>query len=215
MQYDDGEEWIVGIPKLSLATGRRGVLQVYLLSDGRGNRVDRAPINLVEDGTRFRGLAEIRNPGSCIQCHAEGLNRPSENAIANYVLTGAQLYATTVEDRARIEAFHLGDAETAIARANDDFGAMVEELTGLAPKAAASAFRNSIDRYDADLTLEDAARELGVSPATLRNAIAQQTGLANPLPARIAGLAHGRKVSRTAWESLYLTAKGYINAWKD
>jgi hypothetical protein len=206
----DGEEWIVGIPKVSIATGKRGVLQIYLLSDGKGNRVDKAPVDLVEDSSRFRGRAEIRNPGSCIQCHDQGLREPSRNELREYVESGAELYATEQATQERLEAFHLGAIGQEIARANEDFGGIVRLVTGLAPEDAASEFTQAVRRYDEPLTVEDVARELGVTPGKARAAIALQTGMGKPLGARLSSLAHGGTASRDAVEERYRTLRSYL-----
>lgn len=209
----DGEEWIVSIPKISTATGEDGFLQVYLLSDGDGNRVDKAPVDLVEDSTRFRGFAEIRNPGSCVQCHFEGLKKPTTNGLRDYLLKGGGIYANSPEVQAQLEAFHLRKFENKIDRANEDFQRMVKLVTGLDSKTAAEAFREAVLDYDGNLALEDIAREIGVTPAMLRNALAEQTGLGKPLGARSAGLAHGRSIPREAFEQQYPTFRSVCDQW--
>jgi hypothetical protein len=208
----DGEEWIVGIPKVSLASRERGVLQVYLLSNGRGQRVDKAPVDLVEDGTRFRRRAEIRNPGSCIQCHGAGLNEPSENGLENFVLAGPQLFALGRDKLAEIEAFHLGRIQ--LDQDNDGFGAIVVALTGLDGDKTAVAFRSAVERFDQPLELSDVARELGVAPESAKNAIAHQTGQGKPLAARVAGLAYGRTITREAFEQRYHELRSICDEWE-
>ncbi|QDV78060.1 hypothetical protein K2D_16660 [Planctomycetes bacterium K2D] len=208
----DGEEWIVGVPKLSLTTRDRGVLQVYLLSNGQGQRVDKAPVDLVEDSSRFRSNAEIRNPGSCIQCHGEGLNEPSENGLEDFVLKGAQLFANGRDKLAEIEAFHLG--RISLDRDNEGFGRIVVALTGMDGEQAASAFRRSVERFDDPLELSDVARELGVAPEAARNAIANQTAKGRNLSARVVGLAHGRTITREAFEERYHELRSYCDEWE-
>lgn len=213
-QFDhDGEEWIVGIPKVSLASRERGVLQVYLLSNGQGQRVDKAPVDLVEDSTRFRTNAEIRNPGSCIQCHGAGLNPASENGLENFVLAGPQLFALGRDKMAEIEAFHLG--RIALDKDNDGFGAIVLALTGLDGEKTAAAFRRAVERFDDPLELSDVARELGVAPETAKNAIANQTAQGKPLAARVAGLAYGRTITREAFEERYAELRSYCDEWEN
>jgi hypothetical protein len=207
----DGEEWIVGIPKLSLASRERGVLQVYLLSSGDGNRVDKAPIDLVEDATRFRTNAEIRNPGSCVQCHGGGLNEPTRNGLEDCVLSGATLHTLGRDRLAEIEAFHLG--RISLDRDNEGFEAIVKSLTGMDGAKAALSFRRSIERFDKPLRIEDLARELGVAPEAARNAIANQSAQGRPLPARIAGLAHGRTVPRETYEERYHELRSMVDEW--
>lgn len=209
----DGEEWIVGIPKVSTASGTRGVLQVYLLADGQGVRVDKAPVDLVEDSTRFRGYAEIRNPGSCVQCHVNGLNEPTRNALREYLLSGASLYARNKETQAGLEAFHLGDVATSIRRANEDYSAMVEVLCGVSANEGAAAFRRAIEHYHAPLDLTAASHELGVSESAMRDALAKQHTIAQSIGARAAGLAHGRTIPREAFEQRFLELRRILDDW--
>lgn len=209
----DGEEWIVGIPKLSLTTRTRGVLQVYLLSNGDGKRVDKAPVDLVEDATRFRGTAEIRNPGSCVQCHGDGLNKPTENGVERYILSGAELYALGRNELAEVEAFHLG--RVSLDRDNADYQSIVTALTGLDGEDASAAFRRAVDRYDKPLRLPDVARELGVAEVAAKNAIANQTGQGKPLAARLAGLAYGRTIPREAFEDRHAELRRIVDEWNE
>lgn len=207
----DGEEWIVGIPKLSLASRERGVLQVYLLSAGDGTRVDKAPIDLVEDSTRFRTNAEIRNPGSCVQCHGGGLNAPTQNGLEDFVVSGAELFAKGRDRLAEIEAFHLG--RISLDNDNDGFEAIVKALTGMDGAKAALSFRRTVERFDKPLRLEDVAREMGVAPEAARNAIANQTALGRPLSARVVGLAHGRTIPRETFEERHAELRSTMDEW--
>lgn len=209
----DGEEWIVGIPKVHLASGVRGTLQVYLLSNGRGGVVQEAPVDLVEDATKFRGTREIRNPGSCHQCHSEGLQYPSTNEFRKLIADGVDVYADDKTQR-QLEAFHLGKLERAIERANEDFQAIVQAVTGVPSTAAAAAFKASVNRYDASLDLEATARELRTTPDEWRNALGLASVELKQLGARVAGLAHGRTIPRAAWEDQYLAAKQHLINWR-
>lgn len=209
----DGEEWIVGIPKISLATGDRGTLQVYLLSDGQGNRVDEAPVDLVEDSTLFRGTREIRNPGSCVQCHGVGLNQPTTNDFKELIRDGVDTYAEK-ETQQQIEAFHLGSLALALDRANEDFGAIVQQVCGVSGIEAAKAFKRAVNVHDTPLDLAATAREIGTTPVQWRAAIASDLATGKTLGARIAGLAHGRTIPREAWEYRYAETYQQAKPWR-
>src|SRR5262249_41765173 len=62
----DGMEIIIGV--------RKG-LQAYLIANARGERLDQAPIEIVQDALRRQ--ASVVNGVSCMNCHALGL-RPAE-----------------------------------------------------------------------------------------------------------------------------------------
>lgn len=208
----DGEEWIVGVMKRSTTSGQTGMLQVYLLSAGDGKRVDRAPVDLVEDSTRFRGLAEIRNAGSCIQCHDTGLNSFTKHEFRDLVRSGVETYTKDKAKQQAIEAFHLADLSRELERNNEDFSTGVLMATGYEPKEAVAAYKRTVDEYDDELTLIGAANELYVAPETLKAALARQSLNGNNLGARVAGLAHGGTITRKAWEQRYHEVRAYVHA---
>lgn len=209
------EEWIVGIPKWSLS-GQRGALQAYLLSNGQGKRQDRAPADIVEDHSRFRGLPEIRNSGSCMNCHtrAGGIIAPKTNELRELIAAGVDLYAKK-DKQEEIERFHLSDLQTEIDRNNEDFAAAVEAVNGLTPEESAAAFKASVRFYDQPLDLEQAARELYTTPEELRLALAYASAHYEDLGARLAGLTAERTIPREAWEeSGWRQAAYYLEQWR-
>ena len=206
----DGEEIIVGIRKVHLRTGTQGALQVYFLANGQGTLVGRAPVDLVADHTHFRGLREIRAPGSCVQCHDTGLNPLKRNELRHYVESGVEAYARDE----RIEAFHFAELETERLRNSSDFQAMVSQATGVESSEAAQRFRSAVGRYDRRLELQDAARELRTTPNELRLALGWAAANGYELGARVSGLAHGEQIPRAAWEQSYLTCNAIVADWR-
>jgi hypothetical protein len=197
----DGEEWIIGSPVVSITTGMRGVRQIYALSNGKGILVNRAPVDLVKDHTRFRNLDEIRNPGSCIQCHKEGLNDPTQNLFAETIKSGVDLFAD-YKEREKLELFHLSKLSRDINRANDDFATPIELACNCSSIEAARSFKAAIDAYDAPLNMEQTSEELYIGARDWARSLATE-GI---LPARLASLPHGGKVSRDAWEDYFTEA---------
>lgn len=217
----DGEEWIIGVPKswypdliYGIASQGRGAAQVYFLSAGDGSSVVEAPAALVEDHSRFRGLSSIRTPGSCINCHVQGLNAPTENALAEWLKAGVELKAKDYEAQIEVERFHFGGVEKEIERANEDFAAAIEAACGCKPAEAVKAWSAAIDFYRADVTLEVAAMEHGCAPDELRNAIAYASEAGIEVPGPVAALAHGFTMGRPTWEGYYLTVAAYLAAWR-
>jgi hypothetical protein len=206
------EEWIVGIPKWS-AAGPRGTLQAYLLANGQGERQDRAPADIVADQTRFRGLPEIRTCGSCLQCHATGIKGPKENQLRGVIAAGVDLYADRRTQEA-LERFHLADVEKEVLRNREDYAAGVQLVTGHSAEENAAAFKRCIDWYERDVTREQAARELGVSPGELRLALGYASARNLPLGARLNALAHDAPLPRSAWEDAYATAYAAVKLWR-
>lgn len=211
----DGEEHIAALAKVHLGTGVRGTLQAYALFNGDGNRVDAAPVDLVEDSTSFRGNREIVSPGSCIQCHRTGLNDPSSNDYRRLIADGVDVYAYQ-ETQERLEAFHLGQVQPFIEECQEDYESICTLVTGLSADESARAFRRAVDEYDRALTIEDVARELGHGPRTVTLALGfyLQPGKSRAYPARLAGLAHGRTMPRDTWEaSAYHQAEEIVESW--
>lgn len=210
----DAEEWLVAMPKQSLATGRRGSLLAAWLNDAKGKRQEEAPPSIVTDHLGFRGQKAIRNWGSCVGCHATGINDPGVSELRSYIAAGVDVYASPKKLQEQIELFHLSDAGKQIARDNEDFAAGVAMCNGLSGEANAEAFTGTIEGYDRDVTLDVAAAELSVEPAELRLALAwaSQSGLR--LGARLSGLAHDRPLSRAAWEDHWYAAYTAVQMWE-
>lgn len=209
----DGEETIVGVPKVSLATGQRCVLQVYLLSGGDGKKINSANVRLVEDKTKFRDYAEITTPGSCMQCHAVGLNPPTQNALRHLIQRGVDVYAYEKKQAEAIEAFWLTDVGVEIIRNNEDYAKGVFACNGLTPTENAAVFQEAVNEYDRNLGLEAASRELHCETTELQFALATYNkGITPPL---IAGLVHGDKIPRSLWEQYYATAKLALKLWRE
>jgi hypothetical protein len=206
------EEWIVGIPKWS-QTGTRGTLQAYLLANGQGVRQDRAPADIVADQTRFRGTPEIRTCGSCMQCHVAGVKGPKVNELRATIAAGVDLYAdrSTQEE---LERFHLADVEKEVRRNREDYAAAVQFITGQPPEQNAAELKQCLDWYDSDVSLEQAARELGAAPDELRRALALASARTGALGARLSALAHDRPMPRSVWEDAFAEAYIALKAWR-
>jgi hypothetical protein len=209
----DAEEWIIGVPKLS-TTGNRGVMQVYFLSDGKGNVQDKAPAGIVTDRTGVRyGATEIRNGISCIACHTSGLNQPSVNEFRQLIVKGVDVYAKKGTQE-QLDAFHLSDINKEITRNNEDFSDIVTHCTGVAPEKAVAAFIGCVKSHDADVTLSQAAIELGAMPQELAFALALASNDGS-FRKRLAGLAHDKPILRQTWEDgTYLKAYYALKVWR-
>lgn len=209
----DAEEWLVAHPKLSAATGQRGFLLAALLANADGSRVDSADPSVVTDHARFRGRADIRNYGSCVACHAGGLNPPSNNRVRDLIAAGVTIYAKKGID-AKIEAFHLSDTGTQLRRDNEDFQAGVLMVNGLTGEANATAFRMAVEFYDRPVNLGQAAVEVGCDLQTLRLALGYASNQQYRLPARLAALAHVEAMPRSAWEENFRTTQQIVEEFQ-
>lgn len=210
----DGEEWIVGIPKLSLLTGDRGTLQLYILSDGKGNIVQEAPVNLVKDKTLFRGDPIVVNPGSCHQCHNNGINPTHSNDFRDLLASGVVLDIPDRVKREAARAFHLSRLEKEIEQNNELYQTIVPLVTGVTSTETIASYKKSVGRFDDELSLIDVARELGTNPLTLRLALGKAgEDTRARLGARVSGLTQFRTITREAWEEKYGAVLTYLEEW--
>ncbi len=211
----EAEEWIIGIPKTHVGSGVRGALQVYFLSDAAGRIQAAAPANIATDYTRVRfGASEVRNAVSCISCHAEGLIDTKQHEIRELIADGVEIYAKDAKERQRIEAFHLSDLSAELRADRQQFAAIVQAATGKIPREAVADFVATVKQYDADLTPERAAAELGVTVEDLTAATAYGQNTGKPINPRLVAIAHRKTIPRTSWESVFADAAGIVQLWR-
>lgn len=208
-----GEEWICGLPKFDPATGFRGALQIYFLSNGQGGIVPRAPVDLVRDHREFRGFAEIRNPGSCIDCHDSGINPVGPNQLTELIKSGVEAYADYANYQ-QIEAFHFSQLDREVNRNNEDFQGAALLACG-EPSAEASLYvKQVVEAYDAPVDIEQAGAEVYLAPEELKRALALGSASGYSLGARLSALAHDGTVPREAFEENYVAVRAIAESWK-
>ena len=110
-------------------------LQAYLLTTAAGDRLDRAPVDIVQDRNRRDGV--IVNGISCLRCHADGTRPPPGGAHDEVGPVALSTLPLTRAERLLAKALHPGDAALAEAlqRDADRFRAASLRATGgLAPE---------------------------------------------------------------------------------
>lgn len=208
-----GEEWICGLPKFDPATGFRGALQIYFLSNGQGGIVPRAPVDLVRDHREFRGFAEIRNPGSCIDCHDSGINPVGPNQLTELIASGVEAYADYANYQ-QIEAFHFSQLDREVNRNCEDFQGAALLACG-EPSAEASLYvKQVVEAYDAPVDIEQAGAEVYLAPEELKRALALGSASGYSLGARLSALAHDGSVPREAFEENYVAVRAIAESWR-
>ena len=207
----DGSEYILGTHKVSIKKGTRGVLQVYLLTNGQGKVVNQAPTDLVEDHSRFRNLAAIRTSGSCIGCHITGILEPTTNELRSLIKLGVDIYAKDKKKQEAVELFHLGDVDSEIKHNQELYARGVKAVNHLTPQENAAGFKKAVEDYDKDLSLEDMAREHYCKPEELKFALAYY----GALPARLAALAHSKPIPRHTAEAHWYLVRQALLKWND
>ncbi len=226
-----GRELIAQFPKSHWKNGKifTGAAQAYLLAQGNANRankpldaaeigkrVEEAPPDLVRDYNDCLGAGAILNNVSCVVCHNAGMKFPTANGLEQRLRMGVELHVYDRGKKEQVEEFHLTNAAIEIEQDNRRYAEFIEACTGLSTVDLSKLIKRVTDEYRADLSLEDAARELYCTPDDLRLALAYASTPKNQilLNGRLAELAHGHKLPRTQWEQEYLRAKAMIGLWR-
>jgi hypothetical protein len=205
----EASELITTMPK-SYA-GESGKLLTFFLADANGKRQAKAPTNIVVDHTNTRGV-EIRNSSSCIYCHLEGIRPPTENAFRAYLESGARVYADKKQKEA-IDLYFVSDVNKEIERDNEDYSAALDLINGLNPTLNAKTFAHCVKLYDADVTLESAARMFYTTPEELQLAMAEYAGRYR-VSGRFTLLAQGEPISRDAFKENFYTIQEAVYQWQ-
>jgi WD40 repeat protein/mono/diheme cytochrome c family protein len=170
-------------------------LQGYLLVDGQGRRVDKAPGDIVSDPKRPDRLVE--NGLSCLGCHFGGL-LPKDDQVRAHVLKNPGAFSR--EDREAVLALYPPAARLrALVKEDNTRFARALAQAGT-PPGEPEPIAAVVLRYEAVLDLGTAAAEAGLAPddfvARLRRASALGRTL-GPL------LARGGTVQRQVFEDAY------------
>ncbi|PCC70520.1 serine/threonine protein kinase [Nannocystis exedens] len=161
---EDGGEIIFTLPN---------GLQGYMIVDGAGDRIDRAPIAIVQD-SEVPQEPEVINGLSCMSCHSEGMRRATDE-VRGYVEKNtlfddlaqeqvAKLYAPQEdfdrEQQRDIETFAASLAQTGSAG----------RVGGYEPVMAAHI------AFELDVDLRRAAAEFGITEAELLKNLSRLDG---------------------------------------
>lgn len=176
--------------------------------NGKGDRVDVVPDTIAKNSTSADGI--VRAGMNCVICHT---TNAGDAGIAEFDGTQqARLNARGIYGRADIvgaivASYSPARVKRTVERGQADHHDACELATGVDPKTAVSAVAKVYNGYrDGHVTLESAARELGMTPDEFRATVAKST---DPV---VGLLVDGVEITRGAWESsapgvLQLTAK--------
>ena len=153
----DGGEIIFNLPN---------GLQAYYLTDARGNRLDKGPTNIVQDPSR-RDQA-VTNGISCMSCHDKGM-QIKEDQVRDYVLSNIAL----PRDARDIieETFPVKEDFAELQKKDMQRFLDALEEAGVDPnlKLAGEEIVSSLFlRFERDLTLAQAAAEIGMDVETFK-----------------------------------------------
>lgn len=168
--------------------------QFYLLTNGKGERVEFADPRVVNGAPA--GNRVLLTSHSCIHCHVTGI-LPFKNTFAALDVAGLRVKAHAPGRLARVQQFYLQDKRLRKLVTDDQgsYSAFLLDCNGLTPQENATQFSRARTWYSAPVTVEQAARECGVTPALLKDALS--TGVRGRLGA-MALL--DRPIPRMTWE---------------
>ena len=184
----DGGEVIFSLPN---------GLQGYMLVDSEGNRIDKAPIEIVRDSKETGGTPQVINAVSCIHCHRDGII-PFNDAVRE----GSGLFG-----KARVKTRQLypkqEEMDQVVQRDRDRFLEALQQSTSPFldhhQDASASDFQEPVGQmvrfFDRDLSRTDVAHELGLATEDLRIGRNEARLGLDPLN-------HNQRIKRQRWESL-------------
>ncbi len=209
----DGEETIVGGRLSSKLSLKRGRLQYYFLSSGKGEGVTEAPPRLVATQPDFRGYSGIINFGSCVLCHKQGLISPTFNQTQEF-FANTRIYTKNYKDAAAVEQFLIFPVKEQLERANAEYAIGIELCNGLTPEKNVENFRAAMNWYDAKLDFEQVCRELYTDADELRLAFGAESNSQYDIDPRLALVASEKPIPRRSFESLYYEAALAIAKWR-
>jgi len=181
-------------------------LQAYLLVNGKGERIDEAPIAIVSDPQRTSGSGAIVNGLSCIACHDEGVKMGFKDEIRDGARVGGAAFTHVQRLYPAPNVFnkYLQDDRKVFLEAQYRACAPFMHLDA-DPLKAFKSLPEPVSRinqyYRLDrLNADSAAAELGIPTQDL---IAQLRSPAAPLRRLGLGpLANGGAINRADWDKV-------------
>ncbi|MGH1342828.1 MAG: c-type cytochrome domain-containing protein [Nannocystales bacterium] len=164
-------------------------LHAYMLTDAAGNRLDVAPDAIVTDPSQED--QNVRNGISCFGCHPQLL--PALDSVRDYVLTGVEFDAQTKDTVDRIYPVQSEVDEIIQADTTAFQGAV--SATGVDPGLTLEPISDTFARFQLNVSLEVAAAELGIAPATLATQLGGLEPALSPLV--------NSTIKRDTWTSLF------------
>jgi mono/diheme cytochrome c family protein len=163
----DGGEVIFNLPN---------GLHAFLLVDGRGRRIDKAPVGIVSDPRRPDRAVETAV--SCMTCHSRGLI-PKADQVRPHVERNPAAFSVTEAETVRALYPPEGSMRALFAADNERFRKAVEQTGGrLATTEPVAAL---VQQYEKELDLTAASAELGLQPDDLLRRLKRSAELARRL----------------------------------
>lgn len=165
----DGGEMIFNLPN---------GLQGYMLTDGKGNRIDKGPTSIVSDPARPDRAVE--NGISCMGCHSQGIIR-KDDQIRAHVLKNQSAYQEPVA----VAVFTQYPERTELNKLYDeDLSRFQKAVEGIrVPLTKTEPIITTAKRYEDELDLSLVLAEVDTNEATFGEMLQLIPNLARPLGA--------------------------------
>lgn len=177
-----------------LISSHKNGLQVYMLANDKGNRIEFADNTIVIDKSDEEDV-RVRTAKGCIVCHAVGIN-PATNDIAELFKAGGEIHARNQKLYREIKSFYLKKTDSLIEEDNKQFERAVFECNGLTPVENVKAYLEIYEWYLNKVTLEQAALECGLPIDEYKSEIQYGT------TSRLVQLFYKKTIPRRVWDSL-------------
>lgn len=140
-------------------------LQVYFLTDGKGNRIDFANPDIAVDKDAVDKV--VRCGRSCMICHSDGI-RPINDEIRSLTKKlqdpkQVKLLITREGDAERVEDLFSGDLDEQLIKDQNYYRAAVAKSSGLQSEVVSKTLNEIYNWYvERLMTIEDVSREVGI-----------------------------------------------------
>lgn len=178
-------------------------LQHYLVTDEKDNNVWVANERVAFDRTDQQDITVMAGK-SCVICHSQGINIPY-NGMLELLKKKVSLRYADKEFKLAADRTYFGpfsriyddpERETLMDKDRQNFNDAVKDVNGLDGSTNARYFKEVLDWYEDDITLEQAAKECGVTVEEFQDKVTRT------ISGRLGELASGGTVSRQEWEEL-------------
>jgi hypothetical protein len=205
----EATEFFVHLPHGMMAWG---------LADNKGVLQDAAPPDIAGDSTAHGTDKQVHVGLSCVRCHGpHGGVQPIDGWIRGLEKDGLGL---TTQDYHKADevAFRYRQAlEPLLEEGRQKYERACKKATkGLGVRDAAAGYGAAFAAYDAPKTLEDAARDLGVTPAVVVRALDDYRVRTQQLDPVLAGFLRrpSRSLPVTAYHEVYQTMAAIVKGAK-
>lgn len=175
-----------------IITNNKLGLQVYLLTDAKGNRIEFADNAIARDSNKGMD-ARVVTARSCIMCHAQGINNAG-NALKDLLESGVQLHYNQKEDLLDTASFFLDDLNESIKEDQAIFTRAVKKATGYPPADIVLMYQKLVDWYESPITFDQSQLELGATAEDIILKVSPTTR------GHTGHLIKGGTISRQTWE---------------